>query len=48
MLWLIPLFALACGAGGGYYGYTRWGAGGGLGVAGTVLLVVVIGFLFGG
>jgi hypothetical protein len=48
MVWLIPLLALACGTGGGYYGYTRWGAGGGLGIAGTVLLVVVIGFLFGG
>ena len=28
MLWLIPLLALACGAGGGYYGYTRWGPAG--------------------
>jgi hypothetical protein len=48
MLWLIPLLALVCGTGGGYYGYTRWGAGGGLGISATVLLVVVIGFLFGG
>ncbi len=46
MLWLIPLLALVCGSAGGYYGYSRWGVGGGLGIAGTVMLVVVAGFLF--
>jgi len=48
MMWLIPLLALVCGSAGGYFGYSRWGVGGGLGIAGTVMLVVVTGFLFAG
>jgi hypothetical protein len=48
MLWLIILLVLLFGGGGGYYGYSRWGPGGGLGIVGTVLLVVVILYLVGG
>ena len=33
---------------GGYYRYSRWGAGAGLGIVGTVALVVVIVYLVGG
>ena len=47
MLLLIILLVLVFGGGGGYYGYSRWGSGGGLGILGTVLLVVVL-YLFGG
>ena len=48
MLLLIILLVLLFGGGGGYYGYSRWGPGGGLGIVGTVLLVVVLLYLFGG
>jgi hypothetical protein len=48
MLLLIRLLALLFAGGGGYYGYSRWGTGGGLGILGTVLLVVVVWYLFGG
>jgi hypothetical protein len=48
MLLLIILLVLLFGGGGGYYGYSRWGTGGGLGIVGTVLLVVVVLYLFGG
>jgi hypothetical protein len=48
MLLLIILLVLLFGGGGGYYGYSRWGTGGGLGIVGTVLLVVVIMYLVGG
>ena len=48
MLLLIILLVLVFGAGGGYYGYSRWGTGGGLGIVGTVLLVMVFFYLFGG
>ncbi|MGE5849904.1 MAG: DUF3309 domain-containing protein [Candidatus Methylomirabilota bacterium] len=48
MLWLIILLVLLFGGGGGYYGYSRWGPGGGLGIVGTVLLVVVVLYLVGG
>ena len=48
MLLLIILLVLLFGGGGGYYGYSRWGARGGLGIVGTVLLVVVILYLVGG
>jgi len=48
MLLLIILLVLVLGGGGGYYGYSRWGTGGGLGILGTVLLVVVVMYLFGG
>jgi hypothetical protein len=48
MLLLIILLVLLFGGGGGYYGYSQWGAGGGLGVFGTVLLVAVVVYLAGG
>ena len=47
MLLLIILLVLLFGGGGGYYGYSRWGTGGGLGVVGTVLLILVIAYLVG-
>jgi hypothetical protein len=31
----------------GYYGYSRWGTGGGLGIVGTVLLIAVVLYLLG-
>jgi hypothetical protein len=48
MLLLIILVVLLFGGGGGYYGYSRWGTGGGLGIFGTVLLVLGIVYLAGG
>jgi hypothetical protein len=48
MLLLIILLVLLFGGGGGYYGHQRWGMGGGLGIGGTVLLIVVLLYLFGG
>jgi len=48
MLLLILLLVLLFGGGGGYYGYSRWGTGGGLGIFGTVLLVIVVMYLVGG
>ena len=48
MLLLMVLLVLLFAGGGGYYGYSQWGPGGGLGIAGTVLLVMVVLYLFGG
>ena len=48
MLLLIIVLVLLFGGGGGYYGYSRWGTGGGLGVFGTVLIVAVVVYMFGG
>ena len=48
MLLLIIVLVLLFGGGGGYYGYSQWGAGGGLGIFGTVLLVTVVVYMFGG
>jgi hypothetical protein len=48
MLLLIIVLLLLFGGGGGYYGYSRWGTGGGLGIVGTVLLVAVVVCLLGG
>jgi hypothetical protein len=48
MLLLIILLLLVFGGGGGYYGYSQWGTGGGLGIFGTVLLVAVVVYMFGG
>ena len=48
MLLLIILLLLVFGGGGGYYGYSHWGAGGGLGIFGTVLLVALVMYMFGG
>jgi hypothetical protein len=48
MLLLIIILVLLFGGGGGYYGYSRWGTGGGLGIVGTVLVIVLILCLLGG
>lgn len=48
LLILIIVLLLLFGGGGGYYGYSRWGYGGGLGIVGTVLLIFVILYLLGG
>jgi hypothetical protein len=48
MLLLIIVLLLLFGAGGGYYGYSRWGTGGGLGIVGTVVLIAVVVYLLGG
>jgi hypothetical protein len=47
MLLLIIVLVLLFGGGGGYYGYSRWGTGGGLGVVGTVLLILFVVYLMG-
>ena len=47
MLLLIIVLILLFGGGGGYYGYSKWGTGGGLGIVGTVLLIVLILYLLG-
>jgi hypothetical protein len=47
VLLLIIVLILLFGGGGGYYGYSRWGTGGGLGIFGTVLLIVLILYLLG-
>ena len=48
MLVLLIVLLLLVGGGGGYFGYSRWGTGGGLGIFGTVLLIVVVLYLVGG
>jgi hypothetical protein len=47
MLLLIIILILLFGGGGGYVGYRNWGTGGGLGILGTVLLIVLICYLLG-
>jgi hypothetical protein len=47
MLLLIILLLLLFGGGGGYYGYSRWGTGGGLGIVGTVVLIAAVLYLVG-
>jgi hypothetical protein len=47
MLLLIIVLLLVFGVGGGYYGHSRWGPGGGLGVIGTVLVIALILYLLG-
>jgi hypothetical protein len=47
MLLLIIVLVLLFGGGGGYYGYSRWGTGGGVGILGTVLIIVLIMYLLG-
>jgi len=47
MLLLIILLILLLGGGGGYYGYSRWGTRGGMGIVGTVLLIVLVFYLLG-
>lgn len=47
MLLLIVVLVLLFGGGGGYYGYSRWGTGGGMGILGTVLVIVLVLYLLG-
>ena len=47
MLLLIIVLVLLFGGGGGYYGYSRWGRRGGLGLVGTVVLIMVVLYLAG-
>jgi hypothetical protein len=47
MLLIIILLVLLFAGGGGYYGYSRWGTGGGLGIVGTVLLILLVLYLLG-
>jgi hypothetical protein len=47
MLILIIILLLLFGGGGGYYGYSRWGTGGGLGIVGTVLVIGLILYFLG-
>ncbi len=48
MLLLIIILLLLFGGGGGYYGYSRWGTGGGIGIVGTIVIIAVLVYLFGG
>jgi hypothetical protein len=48
MLLLLILILLLVGGGGGYYGYSRWGTGGGMGIFGLVLIILLIYYLVGG
>ena len=48
MLLLVILVLLLFGGGGGYYGYSRWGTRGGLGLFGTAALIVLILYMVGG
>ena len=48
MLLLIIVLLLLFGGGGGYYGYSRWGTGGGVGILGLVVIIAVVLYLFGG
>ncbi len=47
LLVIIIVLLLLFGGGGGYYGYSRWGSRGGLGIVGTVLLIALILYLLG-
>ena len=47
LLLLIILLVLLFGGGGGYYGYRRWGTGGGIGILGTVLIIISVLYLLG-
>jgi Protein of unknown function (DUF3309) len=47
MLLLIIVLVLLFGGGGGYYGYSRWGSRGGMGIVGTVLVIVLVMYLLG-
>ena len=48
MLLLIIVLLLLFGGGGGYYGYSRWGTGGGLGIVGTVVVIALVLCFVGG
>jgi hypothetical protein len=44
---LIIVLLLLFGGGGGYYGYSRWGSSGGLGIVGTVVVIALVLYLLG-
>jgi hypothetical protein len=45
---LIIILLLVFGGGGGYYGYSRWGRGGGAGIGlGTILVILLVCYLLG-
>ena len=47
MLLLVILLVLLFGGGGGYYGYSRWGSRGGIGIVGTVVLIALVLYFLG-
>jgi hypothetical protein len=47
MLLLIIVLLLLFGGGGGYYGYSKWGRGGGLRIVRTVVLIAVVLYFLG-
>jgi hypothetical protein len=47
LLIAVILLLVLLGGGGGYYGYSRWGTGGGLGVVGTIVVIALILYLTG-
>jgi hypothetical protein len=47
MLILLIVLLLLFGGGGGYFGYSRWGTRGGLGIVGTVVLIALVLYLLG-
>jgi hypothetical protein len=47
-LLIILLLLVLLGGGGGYYGYSRWGTGGGIGIFGVVLIVILLVYALGG
>jgi hypothetical protein len=47
MLILLIVLLLLFSGGGGYYGYSRWGTGGGLGVVGTVVAIALVLYFLG-
>ncbi len=49
MLPLLIVLLLVFGAGGGYYGYGRWGSRGGTGIGlGTILPILLVAYMLGG
>jgi uncharacterized protein DUF3309 len=48
LILLIIVLLLLFGGGGSYYGYRKWGRGGGIGVVGVILIVLLVLYLFGG
>jgi hypothetical protein len=48
LILLIVVLVLLFGGGGGYYGYRRWGTGGGIGIVGMVAIILLFLYLFGG
>jgi hypothetical protein len=47
MILLLIVLLLLFAGGGGYYGYSRWGSGGGLGIVGTVVLIALVLYFLG-